>query len=408
MSHFQHILRSLPARDDAATSMESDVRIFLPACLLVLACLTPSFPRAAPLLDGFALAAPVAPTPIRSGAMQRLAYEVHLTNYATIPLTLDRLDVLDPAHPAQPLASWSGAALQSLVALAGATPGDPSTRTVPPGRHAIAYLDISLPLQATVPRALVHRLAFHARDDEPARMVEGARTHPATPSAIVIGPPLRDGNWVAVYDPAMARGHRRVAFAIDGTLRVPARFAIDWMQVDDSGRLSHGDEQQLDHWLGYGADVLAVADARVVAVRDSMAEPARLGDSTHHPLEDASGNHVSLDLGGGRYVHYEHLKPGSVRVHVGQRVHRGESIARLGFTGDSTGPHLHLHVSDGASPLAGEGLPFAFDAFEQLGAYPSIEAFGVDKRWTDSAQGSRLRRDEMPEAQAVVRFRGQP
>lgn len=381
------------------------MRSLFATSLLVLACNLPASSFAAPLRDAFAWSVPVAPTPIRSGDARRLAYEIHLTNFANVPLTIDRLDAADGAHPEQPLASWSGDALQSLIAQAGATRDEKATRTIAPGRHAIIYVDATLPPSIAVPKALVHRLVFSRPDDKSATELDGANVVLAARPAVVLGPPLRGGDWVALYDPAMTRGHRRVSFAFDGSLRIPARFAIDWMRIDAAGRLMHGDEERLDNWLGYGADVLAVADATVVALRDSIAEPLKVGDAERHPLEDASGNHVSLDLGGGRYAHYEHLKPGSVRVRVGQRVHRGEVIARLGFTGDATGPHLHLHVSDGATPLAGEGLPFALDRFEQLGAYASMQAFGAGGHWTDSTPEQRPRSAEMPAAEAVVRFR---
>jgi murein DD-endopeptidase len=399
-----HLQFSLPDHAGAKRP-EFDMRISLTASLLVLACNLPASGFAATLRDAFAWSVPVAPTPIRSGESRRLAYEIHLTNFANVPLTIDRLDAADGARPGQTLASWSGDALLSLIAQAGAMRDEKATRTIAPGRHAIIYVDVTLPLSNAPPKALVHRLVFSRPDDRIATELDGANVVLAARPAVVLGPPLRGGDWVALHDPAMTRGHRRVSFAFDGSLRIPARFAIDWMRIDAQGRLMHGDEERLDNWLGYDADVLAVADATVVALRDSIAEPSRLGDAVRHPLEDASGNYVSLDLGGGRYAHYEHLKPGSVRVRVGQRVRRGESIARLGFTGDATGPHLHLHVSDGTTPLAGEGVPFALDRFEQLGAYPSMQAFGAGGHWTDSIAAQRSRNEEMPAAEAVVKFR---
>jgi murein DD-endopeptidase MepM/ murein hydrolase activator NlpD len=122
-------------------------------------------------------------------------------------------------------------------------------------------------------------------------------------------------------------------------------------------------------------------------------------------LGEGSGNFVSLDLGDGRYAHYEHLRPGSIRVHSGEHVHRGQVIAALGFSGDSTGPHLHFHVSDGAAPLAGEGLPFVIAGYDVLGDYPDLDDFDAGKPWRAlPAQTVRTRRGEMPAPGAVVDF----
>ncbi|HSG66493.1 MAG TPA: M23 family metallopeptidase, partial [Gammaproteobacteria bacterium] len=41
---------------------------------------------------------------------------------------------------------------------------------------------------------------------------------------------------------------------------------------------------------------------------------------------------------------YAHLQWDSIRVEPGQRVARGELLARSGNTGFSTGPHLHFVV----------------------------------------------------------------
>jgi murein DD-endopeptidase len=144
-----------------------------------------------------------------------------------------------------------------------------------------------------------------------------------------------------------------------------------------------------------------VADATVAAVRDTMPEVARVSARVKHPQDQAAGNYVSLDLGEGRFAVYEHLKPRTVRVAPGQRVRRGEVVAQLGFTGDSTGPHLHLHVGDAAAPLAAEGQPFVFDRFTVLGRYPDIAAMGKT-RWLADDAGPRQR--ERPGPNTVVDF----
>jgi murein DD-endopeptidase MepM/ murein hydrolase activator NlpD len=77
--------------------------------------------------------------------------------------------------------------------------------------------------------------------------------------------------------------------------------------------------------------------------------------------ETVAGNHIVLDLGGGRYAFYAHFQPGSLKVKVGDRVTRGQVIGLVGNSGNSTEPHLHFHISDGVSPLGSEGLPYVLD-----------------------------------------------
>ena len=78
-----------------------------------------------------------------------------------------------------------------------------------------------------------------------------------------------------------------------------------------------------------------------------------------------------IDIGGGRYAFYAHVQPGSLRVKVGDKVKRGQVLALVGNSGNSTEPHLHFHVVDGIAPgtstLGAEGVPYAFEQFEVLG-----------------------------------------
>jgi len=85
-------------------------------------------------------------------------------------------------------------------------------------------------------------------------------------------------------------------------------------------------------------------------------------------LETIGGNHVILDLGGGRFTFYAHMQPASLRVKVGEKVRRGQVLGLVGNSGNSTAPHLHFHLTDANSPLESEGLPYVFESFEQLAA----------------------------------------
>ena len=54
------------------------------------------------------------------------------------------------------------------------------------------------------------------------------------------------------------------------------------------------------------------------------------------------GNHVVINHGNGYRTLYAHAQ--SLDVHVGQSVRQGDVIARVGSTGNSTGPHCHFEV----------------------------------------------------------------
>ncbi len=117
----------------------------------------------------------------------------------------------------------------------------------------------------------------------------------------------------------------------------------------------------------YGAEIIAIADGVVSATTTGIAEnvPGRTLDEISRTR--MVGNSVMLDLGGGVYAFYAHFKPGSIRVKTGDRVSRGQVLGLVGNSGNSGGPHLHLHLESWPLALSSEGLPYVIDAFERLG-----------------------------------------
>jgi murein DD-endopeptidase MepM/ murein hydrolase activator NlpD len=106
-----------------------------------------------------------------------------------------------------------------------------------------------------------------------------------------------------------------------------------------------------------GVDVIASAAGTVKAARDG--EPERLlADDERAPAGRECGNGVVLDHGGGWETQYCHLARGSISVAVGDRVATGDRLGRVGLSGQTQFPHVHLAVRrDGA-----EVDPFAVDA----------------------------------------------
>lgn len=301
------------------------------------------------------------PIPVESDGRLLLAFELHL---AQLPTEVRLLD----SDTGRQLADYSGETLKKRLA------------------EGTLYVELTEDAAS-----LPHRVTPE---------IDSQRTAPipiSMEAPVRIGPPFAHGTWVAVHSPDWARGHRRV-ITLDG--KIPGRFAIDWVGVDEQGQVSRGDPDRPSDAIGYGEKVLAGADAKVAAARDGMAESASVKANPKHALADAAGNYVTLDLGRGHFLFYEHLRPGSVRVKPGQTVRRGETIGELGFTGDSTGPHLHMHVADSPDPVGAEGLPFIQEGFSKIGRYRDIGGLG-QKPWDSEPQTTR---PDWPAPNVVGRF----
>ncbi|PTY04863.1 hypothetical protein DB347_19375 [Opitutaceae bacterium EW11] len=318
------------------------------------------------------------PAVVRSTDGTQAVYELHLTNFSRRPLRIASLRIEAPGSR-QPLATFTGETLGQRLRLIATDRSQGDSGALPTGARAVLYLEVPLG-EKPIPRALQHDFGFREGRDEteaPGSSVSVSIPLDTSPP-LELGPPLRGGPWVAVYDPAMDAGHRRVVYAVAGHARVPGRFAIDWFKLGENGGVAQGDGAKTADYFGYGADVLAVADATVAATRDNFPEPRTIADAPSVPIADATGNYIALDLGNGRTAFYEHLQPG-LKVKPGQRVRRGQAIARVGFTGQTTAPHLHFHVANRNSPLDAESLPYLLSGFVSIGRFETLAAVFEDK-----------------------------
>ena len=85
-------------------------------------------------------------------------------------------------------------------------------------------------------------------------------------------------------------------------------------------------------------------------------------------FNNAAGNHVVVEIAPNRYVLYAHMRPGTVAVKAGDTVKAGDILGHVGNTGSSTEPHLHMHIDDQPSFLAGNGVPYEFTQGRESGA----------------------------------------
>ncbi len=91
----------------------------------------------------------------------------------------------------------------------------------------------------------------------------------------------------------------------------------------------------------HGIDIAAPIGTPIMAARDGVVQFAG--------WKGAYGVLVILDHGGGLTTWYGHAS--KLLVRVGERVQQGQLIAKVGTTGNVTGPNLHFEVRRNDAPL---------------------------------------------------------
>lgn len=295
-----------------------------------------------------------------SDGKRHLVYELAISDITGGNIRVDKLAVVDP-DSGKTLAVLGPDELAKHV-----TPGarrGKETRELTAYQFAVIFLHVSLADGVAAPSRITHEITAHlAVIDAEVTMTMGESAVVSTPP-VVLAPPLRGTGYIAGDGCCDSIRHVRALLAIDGKFHLAQRFAIDWEQADQANTLVVGDTKLPASYHIYGKPVLAVADGTVVATRNDLQDQVPGALPANLPLDEADGNFVVLDIGSGRFVNYAHMRPGSLKVKLGDKVGRGDPIGEVGNTGNSQAPHLHLHVTDGASPLESNGLPYVFDSF---------------------------------------------
>ena len=122
---------------------------------------------------------------------------------------------------------------------------------------------------------------------------------------------------------ASVSGTGTMQWPCPSTKRLTSRFATRQHPIDGVTKMHNG----IDIAGGYGADIIA-ADSGTVLFS---------GNSSSY------GKYIVISHGGGLTTLYAHCS--QLLVSAGATVSRGQTIAKVGSTGKSTGPHLHFEVS---------------------------------------------------------------
>lgn len=108
----------------------------------------------------------------------------------------------------------------------------------------------------------------------------------------------------------------------------------------------------------FGREVFAPCDGEVILAEDGHRDRP-VGEADR---DSFAGNHVTIRCGRFEAV-LAHFTPGSLVVKTGDAVRTGAPIAKVGNSGASDAPHLHIHAQrtgSALSAMSGEPVPMRF------------------------------------------------
>ncbi|HEX7451966.1 MAG TPA: M23 family metallopeptidase, partial [Polyangiaceae bacterium] len=173
-----------------------------------------------------------------------------------------------------------------------------------------------------------------------------------------------------------------VSQGVDGnfTHRGAWAHALDFEVSDADGFPFREHGRVVDDYYCYGQPALAPGTGTVIAIHDGAPDQAPGHQDTLKPW----GNAIVLQHGPELFSVLAHLQPGSMSVKTGDFVVPGQRLGRVGSSGRSPRPHLHLQMQRSAE-LGAPTLEFDLINYaEQRPDRAVFSAFGVPE------EGARL------------------
>lgn len=175
--------------------------------------------------------------------------------------------------------------------------------------------------------------------------------------------PLAGGTYAVMEGGNGERGgivnnHCGSSFQQGSQANISMKYAVDIIKLHDVGTAVRGIlPRRLEAYAIFRETLLSPCDGKVVKVIDRWPDEIPFGGD--HPYH--IGNLVVIrhqDI----HILMGHLQQGSILVEEGAEIHRGQPLARIGNSGWSQWPHLHIQAMKATPDVwDGEGVPILFD-----------------------------------------------
>jgi len=164
--------------------------------------------------------------------------------------------------------------------------------------------------------------------------------------------------WMAINGPDEISIHRLTITIENEHLYASQRGALDLYlpnKQQNANEFQNELELNLDDFPSFGETVRAPCSGQVIRIRSDLQDQLVGVRDRQHPR----GNEICIKREDGFVVVLAHLRKGSVLVKEGEYVESGQELAQVGNSGQSSEPHLHIHVADSEDQVA-DGVVFRF------------------------------------------------
>lgn len=133
--------------------------------------------------------------------------------------------------------------------------------------------------------------------------------------------------------------------------------AFDFLKLGPNDRSYAKSGTRNEDYYAFGQPLYAVCDAEVYEVITGIDDNRPTQMNPSQPL----GNSVTLKTTNDEYIVYAHFEKGTISVKKGDTVTAGAYLGNCGNSGNSSEPHLHLHIQDGPNMMTAVGAKCYFE-----------------------------------------------
>lgn len=155
--------------------------------------------------------------------------------------------------------------------------------------------------------------------------------------------------------------------------------AFDLMIVDSMKRSYRTTGKTTEDYYAFGQKLYSPCDGEIVSMIDGVIDNI---PGVMNPAQ-LTGNSIIIKSSKNEYILMAHMKQNTVAVKLGQKIKTGDFVGLCGNSGNSSEPHLHLHIMDSPDLKTGTGIKCFFD---------KIIVNGVTRSHYSPVRGERIRK----------------